>query len=233
MELMMKENGMRSLEHQKLMEKEFGPEFQKKMELMMKENGKIAIEHQRLMEKEFGPEFQKKMELMGEGIARDMAKRSKEMEVRVRGMQDREAVAKVRAGQSIQVKDGVILRTKDGKTETLRPGKDGTIRLADGTVIRTFGDDRNRSIAVEVRAGRQAIERVRVVRGEAARANAVDAKKFLNTLTPDQKQSQRMRGHVLYMDLTKEQKALLGKVPSGKFEIKLKVNDQEVVVRGL
>ena len=42
----------------------------------------------------------------------------------------------------------------------------------------------------------------------------------------------RMRGFIYYVDLTREQRELLGVKPEGKFEIKLRENDQEVVIKG-
>jgi hypothetical protein len=56
--------------------------------------------------------------------------------------------------------------------------------------------------------------------------------KFLKSLSSNQKDTQSKRGYIRYDDLTREQKRLLGVRPDGKFEIRLKVNQDEVVVRG-
>jgi hypothetical protein len=42
----------------------------------------------------------------------------------------------------------------------------------------------------------------------------------------------RTRGFIYYNDLTREQREMLGKRPEGRFEIKMKVNNEEVVIKG-
>ncbi len=208
-------------EHEMEMLKHFGPDFQKKMELSAKGHELMAKELQLDMQKRFGPEFQKKME----AEAKVMSKRSVDI-ARQHKLSEKDHkvfIERARAAGAVEVRDGYVYRTKDGKTEKLEIVKDGVTRFKDGTTVRSLSTGKNRSISVE-----------RSERGRTplARGGQIDAKKFLSTLTAEQKHSMRMRGFVYYVDLTREQRELLGAKPDGKFEIKLKIDEQEVVVKG-
>jgi hypothetical protein len=63
-------------------------------------------------------------------------------------------------------------------------------------------------------------------------SGSIDAKRLLESLTPNQQDTLRKRGYVLYMDLTPDQKKMLGEVPKGRFSIKLKIDGQQMEIRG-
>jgi len=55
---------------------------------------------------------------------------------------------------------------------------------------------------------------------------------LLDSLTSDQKFTQRSRGYLFYRDLTTAQKKLLGPVPKSHFELKYNMNGQSLAIHG-
>ncbi|HSI72669.1 MAG TPA: hypothetical protein VK934_05790 [Fimbriimonas sp.] len=217
-------------EHATMMSKEFGPDFQKKME-------KMGAEHEAMMKKQFGPEFEVKMKKMAEEMevrGRKMEVQGREMEVRARTFEkaNKELMEKARKeGRVYEVKDGVVYQLKDGKAVKVEGLKEGVIapriRIEGGRATATAPGTRTRVL----RSGQAREVEVFARSGRGGTFN-VDAEKFIKSLTADQKFQMRTRGFLYYIDLTKEQKAMLGAKPDGRFELKFNVNGQEAVVKG-
>jgi len=216
---------------QKDMEKQFGPEFRQKMELRAKEMAKeFGPAYQKKMEamakdmqSRFGPEFQKKMELKMskdfgpayqqkmESMAKDMQKRfgpefQKKMEL--------EAKAMAKAGAD---RDRVYY-FRDGKLQKaeIEKMKGRQFKMSkDMPFVWTY-DSKHPSDTAFFYDTKNGVH--------------VDSQKFLNSLTPDQKDQMKKKGYLWYIDLSPEQKQMLGS-PTGKFELHLKIGDQVAVVK--
>ncbi|AIE86886.1 hypothetical protein [Fimbriimonas ginsengisoli] len=239
-------------EFQQRMQKEFGPEFQQRMqkefgpEFQQKMQKEFGPEFHMKMQKEFGPEFQKKMEKMGQemqkrfGPGSDFEKQMKQL-----------AEENAKSGRVYRLNgDGVYKLDKkqleELKAEAARARSEGARARAEGAGARREGA-RARAEAGRVRQG----EGWKVLRSgdspytflrskgdgnfhvfRSDSGSALDIKKFLKNLTPDQRDRQRKRGYIWWDDLTREQKEMLGGRPDGRFEIRYKINDDEITIRG-
>jgi len=64
-----------------------------------------------------------------------------------------------------------------------------------------------------------------------AMPKVVDAKKFLSTLTPGQKDIAKTRGYLRFSDLTDDQRRMLGGTPGGHTILKFKTDGQQIEIR--
>jgi hypothetical protein len=67
---------------------------------------------------------------------------------------------------------------------------------------------------------------------QSLKVSSGDIARLLKSLTPDQRDKQSKQGYLFFEDLTKEQREMFGTRPEGKFEVRYKVNGDELVVRG-
>lgn len=61
---------------------------------------------------------------------------------------------------------------------------------------------------------------------------SLDIKGFLKNLTSEQRDKMSKRGFIWWDDLTPQQKNQLGGRPDGRFEIRYKINDDEITIKG-
>lgn len=67
---------------------------------------------------------------------------------------------------------------------------------------------------------------------QSLKVSSGDIAKLIQSLTPDQRDKQSKQGYLFFEDLTKEQRELFGSRPEGKFEIRYKIDRDELVIRG-
>jgi hypothetical protein len=219
-------------EYQKRMEKEFGPEFQERMK-------KMAAE----MQRQYGSQDSEQMRKLREEAAREgrVYKRNKDGTYSV----DKEELARIRQEAA---QEAVRARAEGDRArrEGDRARQEGARARVEAQRIRerALGDARSRTwVTPRVNGG--SVYTVRPGRNGDLRffrdqdgfragegGSAVDIKKFLRNLTPDQRDRQRKRGFIWWDDLTREQKELFGGRPDGRFEIHYKLNDDEITIRG-
>lgn len=216
--------------------KAFDKDFEKRMKDMASE-----------MEKKFGPEFQKKLEESMKDVkvytfedgAQFRALQGKEREEVMKRVEiDRKAAlkdAEKMRKEAMKMAEEARKEAGQARKEALR---DAERARAEGARVREEGA-RVRIEALKSRDINGTLFRVAPAR-EGRRTfitpsfpvDGMDMGKFLKSLTSSQKDTQEKRGFIRYNDLSREQKHLLGVRPDGKFEIRLKVNQDEVVVRG-
>jgi hypothetical protein len=134
-----------------------------------------------------------------------------------------------------ELRDGEVIQLKDGKSIKVQGLRDGAViaprvRVEGGRAFiarpgvpnRALRPGQAQDVQVFVRSGSK----------KGSQTFQVDAEKFIKSLTADQKFQMRTRGFLYYVDLTKEQKAMLGAKPTGRFELKFNVNGEEVTVKG-
>jgi hypothetical protein len=194
------------------MEKDFGPEFQKKMEQHMKEFKAYTLEDGKLRELQ-GKEREEALK-NAKGQREEALKMSEQQRAEARKMAEKARVdgrkvaeeARKMAAEARKMAEKA--RAEGQRAYTLSPN---------GNVYR---------LAPSTRDGRRSFIT------PSFPVNGMDMGKFLKSLSSNQKDTQEKRGFIRYDDLTREQKHLLGVRPDGKFEIRLKVNQDEVVIKG-
>jgi hypothetical protein len=230
------------------MEKKFGPEFQKRMEEMARKEIEVYVQGKdgKLERRSLKPGEAYKIQ--GQGLSDDMIAK-----IRIEGQGHnltKEQIERIRVeAQGHKLSKEQIEKIKaEAKAHGL-----SKVQIEEITAhARAQGQQARELARTQVRDGQRLRQEMEIVRARGGRDSyvrtrdgrillpsrtregnsLVDARRFLDSLTPDQKHSMRMRGYVLYIDLTPEQRKMLGNRPNGKFEIKMKVNDEEVVVRG-
>jgi hypothetical protein len=200
------------------MEKKFGPEFQKKFHENMKDFQAFSHQDGAKFRALQGKELEEALK-MSEGDRKAAMKEAEQ--ARKEAMKMAEEARKM-AGEARKeaMKDAERARAEAQKArvEALKS------REISGRAFTT--DTRVYRVAPGIRDGR------RTFITPSFPVDGMDMGKFLKSLSSSQKDTQEKRGFIRYNDLTREQKHLLGVRPSGKFEIRLKVNQDEVVVRG-
>lgn len=205
------------------MEKKFGPEFQKKFEESMKQGQFFSLEEGNKLRALQGKEYEeaaKRAEVDRKAAMKEAEQMRKEAlkmaeEARkVAGEARKEALRNAERARADAERARVDAQR--ARTESLR-AQDGQRLNVETRIYRT---------APQARDGR------RTFITPSFPVDGMDMGKFLKTLTSDQKDIQSKRGFIRYNDLSREQKHLLGVRPDGKFEIRLKVNQEEVVIRG-
>jgi|GEM_PF-5941515 len=205
-------------------QKKFGPEYQKRME-----------EYSKKLQEKFGPEYEKKMKLytdeQNKFFGPEYQKKMKEYEQKFQK----------EFGPEFQKEMKDWSKQFDGKTFKMDPFflKNGNLGSAKDQADfdklfkqsdkfmkefnpRTFDHDLFKGKKLEWKS-----DPMFKLNG-----HPVDVKAFLKTLTPDQKDKMSKRGYIWWDDLTGEQKEALGGRPGGKFEIKYKIDDDEIAIRG-
>jgi|GEM_PF-2433173 len=187
-------------------EKQFGPDFQKRME-------RVGVE----MEKKFGPgsDFQKQMEKLG----------------REHGSKVEIETYRLSEGQREQIRRDAARAREEARGEAARARAEGARIRVEGDRIRR---EALRQFRVNGNDSRVRIVRPGTAYRPFSTAGGagIDATSILKSLSDDQKHRQRTRGFLRYDDLTREQKRLLGDRPDGRFEYRFKVNGEEVVIKG-
>lgn len=200
------------------MEKKFGPEFQKKLEKSMKEGQFFTFEDAQPFRALQGKEREEAMKEREEAL-KEAAKARKE------AMKDAEQARK----EAMKMAEEARKMAGEARKEALR---DADRARLDAQRART---EALKSREVETRVYRLAPlarDGRRTFITPSFPVDGMDMGKFLKSLSSSQRDTQEKRGFIRYNDLTREQKHLLGVQPSGKFEIRIKVNQDEVVVRG-
>jgi len=213
-------------EFQKKMQNQFGPDFQKKMqdqfgpEFQKKMQNQFGPEFQKKMQDQFGPDFQKnfhgKLDKDQERKLEDQfgPKFQKQMEEQFGPKFQKQMEDQFGPKFQKQMEEmGERIQKEMEKNKS--QGKDWSNNLKNRTD--TF---------IQVNPGRSK-------KNEFSHTSSLghfDANRFLNSLSPSEKDEQRKQGYVWYNDLSREQKTMFDQF-DGKFDIDLKVNGEEIRVR--
>ncbi|MDR3689456.1 MAG: hypothetical protein P4L46_08770 [Fimbriimonas sp.] len=204
-------------EFQNKMQKQFGPDFEKKMQDQFGQN------FQNKMQKQFGPDFEKKMQdQFGQNFQNKMQKQfGPDFEKK---MQDQ-------FGQNFQNK----------MQKQFGPDFEKKMQDQFGPKFQKQMEDLQIQIQQEVtkqqkeqKGGSNMFQTphlfLRQGLGKHPGASSFDASRFLNSLTPAERDEQKKQGYVWYSDLDRDQKAMFDQF-DGKFDIDLKINGEEIRVR--
>lgn len=200
------------------MEKKFGPEFQKKFQESMKDVQVFTLEDDAKLRSLQGKEREEA--LKRSEVDRKIAMKEVE-KVRKEAMKMADEARK----EAIEARKEALKDSERARVEGLRAREEGQRIRVEALKSRELNGTLFR-VAPSTRDGR------RTFITPSFPVDGMDMGKFLKSLTSSQKDTQEKRGFIRYNDLSREQKHLLGVRPEGKFEIRLKVNQQEVVVRG-
>ena len=206
---------------EKKMQDAFGPKFQKQME-EMERSQKFNAEEQELkarklqemfgsdfekkMQDAFGPKFQKQMEEMAQSQKRD----AEVQEKMAKSLQDQlgadyQNKLKQEIKQALKDKKGMLNFQLNQKL------------LLDEKVNRPGGSDSKAHSWM-------------IPPHSSENGSSFDAIRFMNMLTPDEKDQQKKQGFVWFNDLSSDQKKMFAGF-SGKFEIFLKISGEEIRVK--
>jgi hypothetical protein len=205
--------------------KDFDKDFDKRMKDMSAQ-----------MEKQFGPEYRKQLEQSlkdvriysyGEGPARELQGKEREEAMKMAEQARKEAMKMGEEARKMaqEARREAMKEAERARAEGQRARVEGQRAREEAT--RSVRSSSSISVYGSPRSGMQ-----RTFITPSFPVDGMNMGKFLKSLSSSQKDTQRKRGYVRYDDLTREQKTLLGVRPDGKFEIRIKVNQEEVVVRG-
>ena len=221
---------------QKQIEEQFGPKFQKHMEEMasqlqkqharsgskeldMKMDSDFELKLQKQMEEQFGPKFQKHIEEMVSKLQMEHARGgSKDSDMKM----DSNIELKLQMQMEEQFGPKFQKRMEELGAQMEKEMAKGHLQ-SKGEKLRS--NDHVRMFSVpHLQKGNSRSSNVN------ADSESFNGAHFLNTLSPDQKDQQRKQGYIWYTDLTSDQKRMFDSF-SGKFDIKVKVDGEEVRVR--
>jgi hypothetical protein len=189
------------------------------------------------MEKQFGPEYRKQLEqnmkdvrafTFGDGKMLELQGKEREEVMKMAEEARREAMK-----EAAQARREAMKEAERARAEGQRAREEAQRARVEGQRAREEATRSVRSSSGSISVyGSPRMGTTRTFITPSFPVDGMNMGKFLKSLSSAQKDTQRKRGYVRYDDLTREQKHLLGVRPDGKFEIRIKVNQDEVIVRG-
>lgn len=171
-------------------------------------------------------------------VQKAMAQAHVEIEKAMKAQAGGKAMTAEQAKEMAMAKDEMKRAMADAHIEIAKAMKEKDLAIAQGMKAKDFAIDAEtraeiaKAMADAKANGKTLRFKIKTKAGHGDEPSPANLQKLMDSLTSEQKQTIRMRGYVLYIDLTPAQKELLGKVPSGRFVVKYKVNDNSLEIHG-